>query len=162
MQQDIQNSHDQSPQNNGSDVQSTPNLDDPLLQDNEVQEVYYVPSAIERKKTLLIYAFVWILLTLSKEELSEYEFVHLKYALGWWLLAFLSWLAWIVFVFIPFIRILPILLFLFLITLRWMLVKDARDGKYDKLWKNKLSIIAYLWQRIMDLFSLKFIVTMSQ
>lgn len=72
----------------------------------------YVPSSVERKKSVLMYFFVGIVAALTKEKVSVYEYFHLRQALGWWSLFFIFMVIGIVLMFIPYLWIIPLMLFL--------------------------------------------------
>lgn len=46
----------------------------------------YIPSSLERKKTLLMYFFFGIVIAIAQGKLSEFELYHLKQSIGWRLL----------------------------------------------------------------------------
>jgi hypothetical protein len=90
----------------------------------------YVPSEVERKKAVMMYFFVGILPALAGKKMSLYEIFHLKQALGWWFVFFvflvLSSFLW----FVPFVKILPFLIFVGLVVVWVLFVKQAWEGKY--------------------------------
>ena len=85
----------------------------------------YVPSSIERKKAVMMYFFVGIIVALTKARVSVYEFYHLKQALGRWMIFFVSMVIGIIFIFIPYLRILPVLVFLIFLAVWLVFVKQA-------------------------------------
>lgn len=90
----------------------------------------YVPSSVERKKALLMYFFVGIVVALSKETISVYEFFHLKQALGRWTVFFICMVVGIIFVFVPYLWVVPVVLFLFFMVIWVLFVKQAREGSF--------------------------------
>lgn len=116
----------------------------------------YVPSSVERKKAVLMYFFVWIVAALSKEEISIYEFFHLKQAIWRWMIFFVSMIVSIIFVFIPYLWVLPILVFIVFLVIWIIFVKQAYDWEYvvtdDKI---LLPLYASLWWWVINIFELK-------
>lgn len=76
---------------------------------------HYVPSALERKKSLMMYVVWGILLSLSQQKASHYEQFHLKQALGRRTMFFLLLIPAIVMMFIPWIRVIPFLAYIALL-----------------------------------------------
>lgn len=115
----------------------------------------YVPSSVERKKAVLMYFFVGIVATLSKEKASIYEFFHLKQALWWWMVFFFVMILSVIFIFIPYLWVLPILIFLWFLVVWLLFVKQAYEGRYvvddDKV---LLPFYAWLWWRVVSIFEL--------
>lgn len=114
----------------------------------------YVPSAVERKKALLMYMFFGVLFTISQKKIgSPYESFHIKQAI-WRRLTFcLLVLVGSIFIFLPVLKFLPILGILVWIAVWWFCAKQARDGKYlqdaehDKMW-----VLAAMWSWVCLLF----------
>lgn len=115
----------------------------------------YVPSSVERKKAVLMYFFVGIVVALSQEKVSPYEFFHLKQALGWWMLFFISMMIGIIFIFIPYLWIIPVVLFLLYLVVWIIFLKQAWEGKYT-LGEDKvlLPVFAGLGERIVSIFEI--------
>lgn len=115
----------------------------------------YVPSSVERKKAVLMYFFVWIVLALSKEKASVYEFFHLKQALWRWMVFFFTMMFSLIFIFIPYMRVLPILVFLGFMVVWVLFVKQAYEWRYvvddDKV---ILPFYAGLGWRVVSIFEL--------
>lgn len=117
---------------------------------------WYVPSAIERKKSVTMYFLVWIIVSLASKKLSLYELFHLKQSLGWWLLFFVLMIASVIFFFIPYIRVLPIFFFFLYIILWALFVKQAWEWHYV-IWSEKkirLPLFVSLWSWIIDVFEI--------
>ena len=90
----------------------------------------YIPSSVERKKVVLMYFFVGIVVALSQERLSIYEMFHLKQALGRWMVFFIMMMIGIIFIFIPWFWIVPVIFFLCFLVIRIIFTKQAREGAY--------------------------------
>jgi hypothetical protein len=72
----------------------------------------YVPSALERKKSLMMYVLWGILLSLSQQKATRYEQFHLKQSLGRWTMFFVILIPALVLAFFPWIRVLPLLAYI--------------------------------------------------
>jgi phosphatidylserine synthase len=90
----------------------------------------YVPSSVERKKAVLMYFFVGIVVALSQEKISPYEFFHLKQALGRWMVFFITMMICIIFIFIPYLWVIPVILFLIFLVIWILFTKQAWEGKF--------------------------------
>jgi len=55
--------------------------DSPNLDVAEMLQENYVPSESERKRVLLYYFLLGIIITLTKNTISKYEFFHLRQAI---------------------------------------------------------------------------------
>ena len=53
----------------------------------------YIPSSVERKKAVLMYFFVGLVITFSQKRIKLYELFHLKQALGWWMTFFVCFVV---------------------------------------------------------------------
>lgn len=90
----------------------------------------YVPSSVERKKAVLMYFLVGVILALSKDKISVYEFFHLKQSLGWWTVFFICMVFGAVFLFFPYLWIIPLLLFIVFVVVWCIFLKQAREWQY--------------------------------
>jgi len=98
---------------------------------------HYVPSALERKKSLMMYVVWGILLSLSQQKASSYEQFHLKQALGRRTMFFLILIPAIVMMFIPWIRVIPFLAYTALFSVRVIFFMQAWNGTYTSFSKDK-------------------------
>ncbi len=118
----------------------------------------YVPSAVETKKAVLMYFFVWIVAALSKETITVYEYFHLKQSLWWWVVFFISIPFAILFLLTPWIRLLlvPFLVFLLYLVVWILFVKQAYEWRYildeDKV---LLPFFAGIGGRMLSIFELQ-------
>lgn len=114
----------------------------------------YIPSALERKKTVLMYFFVGIVASLSQQQRSVYEEFHLRQSMGWWTLVFVGIVLGIGFIFIPYARVIPVFLFLCFLVVRIVFVKQAYEWRFtideDKI---LMPLFASFGWRIMEIFS---------
>ncbi len=115
----------------------------------------YIPSEVERRRAVMMYLFIWLVISLIKGLKSDYEKYHFYQAMWWWFLFFVTLLISIVFLFIPFIKFLPILFILFLIVVSWIFVNQAITWKYT-LDKDKIlfPVFYWLWKWVWDLFDI--------
>jgi uncharacterized membrane protein len=70
----------------------------------------YMPSSSEKKRAVLMYLFIGIVVYLSKKDVNKFEYYHLKQATGRRILFLLALVVSIVLLFIPVIKILAALL----------------------------------------------------
>jgi len=125
-----------------------------MLQNN------YIPSESERKKVLVCYFLLWIVIFLNKGEITKYEIFHLRQSIWWWTVFFLFFIVSMIFIFIPFIKIIPILLFIAIFILWVVFVKQAWEWKYvvEINWEKKVLAPFFVWlgNWILELFDVKF------
>jgi hypothetical protein len=93
-------------------------------------EQQYVPSEVERKRSLFMYALFGIIVVMMKKKVNLYEFFHLKQATGRRMIFMVCLVGSIVFVFVPFLWVVPVLIFFLMIVARILFVVQARNGKY--------------------------------
>lgn len=117
----------------------------------------YIPSSSEKKRVVLMYLFVGIMVYLSKKEINTYEYYHLKQSSWWWILFLFAFIISIVLLFIPVINIFWILLLLFFL-ISWVIgIKQAWDWKY--LVQKKISFMElfyWVWNWFLWLFEIGF------
>ncbi len=126
-----------------------------MLQEN------YIPSESERKKVVLYYFLVGILISINKKNVSKYELFHIRQAIWWWTVFFLVFISSMFFIFLPFIKIIPILIFLFMFVVWILFVKQSWEGKYsiDITWNEErvlLPFFVWIWNWILEVFEIKF------
>lgn len=117
---------------------------------------WYVPSSVERKKAILMYFFIWIVAALSKEQVTIYEYFHLKQAIGRWMLFFVSMMVFVIFIFMPyFFWVIPVIVFIFYMIIWIIFAKQAWEWRYV-VDENKilLPIYASLWWWVVSIFEL--------
>lgn len=124
---------------------------------NQSQHPKYVPSALERKRAMLMYILFGVIATILTRKVSVYEFYHVKQATWWRAIMVLFCVVAFVLFFIPILKILPILCSICLIWIRWICVKQARDGVYiESSQKSFLSIFVSLGNRLFEIFDMQF------
>lgn len=119
-------------------------------------EQHYVPSEVERKRTILMYAFFGILITIVKKKVNSYEFFHLKQSSWWRVIFMVSLVGSMVFVFVQFLRVVPTIVFLIMMVVRGMFVYQAWNGKYALSWGMLLfPLFGAIGGWIFDIFELQ-------
>ncbi len=102
------------------------------------QEVY-VPSSLERKRAVLMYFLVGIIISIGRSGLTEFEMYHLRQALGYRLVVIIRVLLVSILLIIPKIRIvflpLSIVLLIYLIIFIRQCITGMRKQK-DMLQKK--------------------------
>ena len=98
----------------------------------------YVPSALERKKSILMYLLWGVLISLTQGKMTRYEFFHCKQAMGRWVVFFLLLIPSIVLMFLPYIKVLPVLMYAALLVVWFFFAKQARNGKYTSFAPDKV------------------------
>jgi len=120
----------------------------------------YVPSSIERKRSLLMYFFVWIIFSLTSVSVSIYEMYHLRQSVGWWVLLFLTLICSLPFLFLPYLRTIPVILFCLYLLFWLIFAKQAREWRYCVLEDTVLfPVFHWLWWRVLSIFETKFEIT---
>ena len=115
----------------------------------------YMPSSSEKKRAVLMYLFIGIVVYLSKKDVNKFEYYHLKQATGRRILFLLALVVSVVLLFIPIIKIIAALLLIVFIVAWWLWVKQARDWFYDYWSKtNFLSLFAWVGNWFLDLFEI--------
>lgn len=90
----------------------------------------YIPSSVEKKRALMMYFLFGIIIVISNKKVNDFEFFHVKQAMGRWMIFILSVLISAIILFIPIIRFIAILLLLAIMGIFIVVAKQARDGKY--------------------------------
>jgi len=121
----------------------------------------YVPSESERKKVVLYYFFIGILISISIKDITKYELFHLRQAIWWWTVFFLLFISSMFFILLPYIKIIPILIFLFMFIIWIIFVKQSWEGKYviDVTWYEErvlFPFFVWIWNWILEVFDVKF------
>ncbi len=130
-------------QNNSNDT--TQNID----------STKYVPGSSDKKRAIMMYLFFGIMVTLTKKELNSFEYYHLRQSAGRWILFLLILVFDVVLLFIPVIKYIWLIPLIILVIVRFISVKQARDGKYFISKKESpLALFSSVWTWFIDLFEL--------
>lgn len=120
---------------------------------DELIEQNYIPTSTERKKALLMYFFVGIVISLSVNNHNNYEMFHLKQATGWWCIFFMCLVVSAFLFFIPFFNIIPIIVFASLLLIWVLFAKQAWEWKFvigiDKI---LLPFFSWIWSWMLAMF----------
>jgi hypothetical protein len=85
-----------------------------------VAQETYVPSSLERKRSILMYFLIGIIICVGRSGLTEFEQYHLRQAMGYWLIIIIRALTVTILRVIPQIRI--ILLPISLVLLVYLII----------------------------------------
>lgn len=121
----------------------------------------YVPSETERKKVIIHYFFIGILICLNRKDITRYEFFHLRQAIWWWTIFFISFIASIFFFFIPYMWFIPALIFMLMFWVWIVFVKQAWEWKYSIEINGKHEVVLFpffvwAWNWILETFDVKY------
>jgi len=115
----------------------------------------YVPSSSDKKRAVMMYLFLGIMVWLTKKDLNSFEYYHLKQAAGRWIIFLFVLVFDAVLLFIPVIKYLGLIPLIALIVLWVLSAKQSRDGKY---FINKsdspLALFSWVGGWFLDLFEI--------
>ncbi len=115
----------------------------------------YVPSGSDKKRAVMMYLFLGIMVWLTKKDLNSFEYYHLKQAAGRWIIFLFVLVFDAVLLFIPVIKYLGLIPLIALIVLWVLSAKQSRDGKY---FINKsdspLALFSWVGGWFLDLFEI--------
>jgi len=57
------------------------NTETKIINTDNVQDTSYVPSGVEKKRAVMMYLLVGIIITISNKKVNVFEYFHLKQAL---------------------------------------------------------------------------------
>jgi len=118
----------------------------------EIEKEVYIPGSSEKKRVIMMYFFFGILVYLSKTDITEYEYSHLKQSTWWWIFV----IPMLVLSFIPVIKYLSLIALILLLVVWGISVKYARSGKVLSEKANPaLVLFAGVGNRFLDLFEIK-------
>lgn len=130
---------------------------------SQVMQQAYVPSALERKKAMLMYIFFGIFIGIIKKEVTIFELYHLKQATGWWVLALTFGVISLVLIFLPVFKFVPIGIAIVLCICWAICVRQARKGVYvEDGAKSFLSVFSWLGGWLLQLFEISLELTTEQ
>ncbi len=122
---------------------------------NTVVITKYVPSSSDKKRAIMMYLFLGIMVWITKKNINSFEYYHLKQASGRWILFLLVLVFDVVLLFIPIIKYLGLIPLIILLVFRLRNIKQARDGKY---FINKsdspLALFSWVGAWFLDLFEI--------
>lgn len=115
----------------------------------------YIPSSSEKKRAIMMYLFFGIMVSITKKDISSFEYYHLKQASGRRILFLFVLIFDVVLLYLPFLKYLWIVPFLILL-IAWIInVKRARNWKYfiDKR-DSLFDIFSWIGNWFIDLFEI--------
>lgn len=123
-------------------------------QEEETAPVY-VPSSSEKKRAVLMYLLIGIMVYLSRKDVNKFEYYHLKQATGRRILFLFACVICVVLLIIPVIKILAWLLIVVFVVAWGIWIKQARDGFYVYWSKtNFMSLFSGVGNRFLELFEI--------
>jgi len=115
----------------------------------------YIPWSAEKKKGMMMYLWIGLLLSLSKTDMSRFEYFHLRQALGRWLIFMLVLLVSVVLLFLPIIRFVGRLVIVAMLGIVWLFIKQAWDGAaYDIAENAPMPLFVGVWGRLLQVFDM--------
>ena len=116
----------------------------------------YIPSSIEKKRAVVMYMFFWIMVAISMENMSDFEYWHLKQAVWRWILFILVLILGSILLFLPIINLLFFLIIFVFVIVWWLFIYYSWNGKPAfEITKWPIYLFAGVWEWCLDLFDLK-------
>ena len=117
--------------------------------------IEYIPSGSDKKRAVMMYLFLGIMVWVTKKNINTFEYYHLKQASGRWILFLFILIFDAVLLFIPVIKYLGLIPLIILLTIWVISIKQARDGKYFVNKKDSpLALFSWVGAWFLDLFEL--------
>lgn len=117
--------------------------------------IEYIPSSSDKKRAVMMYLFLGIMVWVTKKNINTFEYYHLKQASGRWILFLFILIFDAVLLFIPVIKYLGLIPLIILLTIWVISIKQARDGKYFVNKKDSpLALFSWVGAWFLDLFEL--------
>lgn len=140
------------------DINQIPTIQDSLqVPPLSTGGVLYVPSSIQKKRAIMMYFLLGIVMVINEKKTNEFEYFHLKQAIGWRIGFLILLLVSVLLLPIPYIKWLGILLLFFWAISLVFFIKQARDGSYKKdINRYRGAIFPSLGNWVVSLFDLSF------
>jgi CBS domain containing-hemolysin-like protein len=123
----------------------------------------YIPSAGEKKRILLVYLLLGIMVILIKRSVSSYELFHIQQAIGRRMVFIVSLLLSVILLFLPYVYIVASIPFVLLVILWIYFVRQARNWYYEPVIQRSIVwVFAWLGQWLLMLFDLQFELTNTE
>lgn len=127
----------------------------PIVETTDAKQLY-IPSSVEKKRAILMYLLLGIMGSLGKKsQQSDFEYFHLKQAMGWRTMLVLILLVSAILLFIPLIKYIPLIAIVIMIIVLIICIKQANDGQYGRKTKNSLSLFSWIGEWMLGLFEIK-------
>lgn len=133
-------------------------MNNQIAEKTEYIEEKYIPTSIERRKAILTYLFVWVVLILSKRKTTVYEKFHLCQSLWRRVVFFIMIIGSIFLLLFPYLNIIPIVLIVTMMIVWSIFARQAWNWEYvdQKIWENVFMPFFYwLWTWIVEIFELE-------
>ncbi len=127
-------------------------MSDKAVNISAVAQEQYVPSSLERKRSVLMYFLIGIIISYWKWQLTEFELYHLKQAIWYWLVLILRVLLVSILLIIPSIRIVFLPISVTLLVYLILFVQQCVTGKRKQWDSLKKKMFYGLWSWIIQLF----------
>lgn len=115
----------------------------------------YVPSSSEKKRAMLMYVFFGLIVSMSKKELSIFEYFHLKQALWRSVLFVIFLILGFVLVFLPLLKYMWLILILVIVICWGIFVSSAWKWSYkNKEDKSPIMLFSSIWWWFINLFEI--------
>jgi len=128
-----------------------------LLQESQqvVTQLKYFPSSSEKKRAIVMYLLLGIMVMVTKPQMSVFEYYHLKQSVGWWTTFLMFVVAFAILFFVPFIKLLWLIPLVIWIALWWVFVKQSWDWNYYSQSKQSpLQFVSAIWWWLLNLFEI--------
>lgn len=127
-------------------------MSDKAVNISAVAQEQYVPSSLERKRSVLMYFLIGIIISYWKWQLTEFELYHLKQAIWYWLVLILRVLLVSILLIIPSIRIVFLPISVTLLVYLILFIQQCITWKRKQWDSLKKKMFYGLWSWIIQLF----------
>lgn len=126
-----------------------------VINDTKQSNDLYVPSSSEKKRAMLMYVFFGLIVSMSKKELSVFEYFHLKQALWRSVLFVIFLILGFVLVFLPLLKYIWLMLILVIVVCWVMFISNAWKWSYkNKEDKSPIMLFSAIWWWFINLFEI--------
>jgi hypothetical protein len=102
----------------------------PTTKNTQPSTMWYIPGSSEKKKCIMMYMWLGIVLSLSRDSMSVFEYFHLKQSIGRWMAFIIMFLVVVVLMFLPIIWFLWWIIVVLMLLLCGIFAKQAWDWLY--------------------------------
>jgi uncharacterized membrane protein len=125
----------------------------PTTKNTQPPAMWYIPGSSEKKKCIMMYMWLGIVLSLSRDSVSVFEYFHLKQSIGRWMAFIMMFLVVVVLMFLPIIWFLWWIIVVLMLILCAIFAKQARDWLYfDPIDKAVLPLFVWVGWWILQMF----------
>jgi sterol desaturase/sphingolipid hydroxylase (fatty acid hydroxylase superfamily) len=113
----------------------------------------YIAWSAEKKKCLMMYLWLGIVLSVSRDTMSVFEYFHLRQSLGRRMVFMIVVLLSVLLMFLPLIWLIGWLMIVLMLVIWWLFGKQAWIGQYyDKVESATLPLFVGMWWWILQMF----------